>query len=67
MDAGVASIIVAVITVIGGVIISIIEKFRKENKKDHDTVMAFLTDLHDDVEKVDQKLDNHIQWHLDKK
>lgn len=67
MDAALASILVACIATMGTVVVALIEKFRKENKQDHDSVMTFLADLHEDVEKVDKKLDNHIHWHLDKK
>lgn len=67
VDAGIASIIVAVITVVGGVLVTIIEKLRKENKNDHNTVREILMDLHSDIEKVDDKLDKHISWHLDRK
>lgn len=67
MDAGIASIIVAVITVVGGILVTIIEKLRRENKNDHNTVREILMDLHSDIEKVDDKLDKHINWHLDRK
>jgi hypothetical protein len=38
-----------------------------ENKNDHGVVASLLQDLHHDVAKVEDKLDNHIDWHLKKK
>lgn len=67
MDAAFASIIVALIGTIGTVIVTVIQKLRKENKDDHATVHEALRDLHTDIKSVDQKLDNHIEWHLHKK
>lgn len=64
MDAAMASIVVASIVTIGSVIVAIIQQFRKENKKDHDSVMSALTELHSDIKDVDKKLDGHIDWHL---
>lgn len=68
MDAALASIVVACIGTIGGIIVALIQKFRNENKQDHGAVMKILQDLHADVESVDNKIDGHIIWHLtDKK
>lgn len=74
MDTAVASIIVALIGTVGTVVVTIIQKFRKENRLDHNTVMNILQDLHGDVEDlnsgvqaVNNKIDNHIIWHLNDK
>jgi phage terminase Nu1 subunit (DNA packaging protein) len=64
MDAASSSIAVAAIATVGSIIITIIQQFRKENKKDHDTVMEAITGLHNDIKDVDKKLDGHIDWHL---
>lgn len=75
MDAGLASIIVALLTTVGGVIVAMIHKFRKENKEDHHVVRETLTmirndikedlsSIQNDVKDVHEKLDNHIDWHL---
>lgn len=64
MDVGYASIIVAVITTIGTVLVTIVQKFRKENKEDHGKVVEALTSLKMDVKDIDKKLDGHIDWHL---
>lgn len=64
MDTALASIVVASIVTIGSIIVTIIQQFRKENKKDHDSVMVAITELHSDIKDVDKKLDGHIDWHL---
>ena len=64
MDVGLLGVI---ITGIFSVLVTLIQKARKENKQDHDMVYNSLQNLHDDVRSVGEKLDNHIDWHLDKK
>ena len=64
MDIGYASIIVAIVTTVGTVIVSIIQKFRKENRDDHSKVVDALVSLKEDVRDIDKKLDGHIDWHL---
>lgn len=56
-------IVVAIISLIGGIIVSLIQKGRKENKIDHNTVASLLHDVHRDVVKVENKLDDHIKEH----
>lgn len=65
MDFGVASIVVAAITTIGGILVAIIQRLRKENKQDHYTVRDILKDMREDIQNVDSKLDGHIEWHMD--
>lgn len=60
-------IVVAIIAAIGGVLAALIQKGRKENKDDHNHVVNMIKVLHKDVSKVDQKISNHIDWHLDNK
>jgi hypothetical protein len=63
MDVGVS---VAIITGIFSVLVTLIQKARKENKSDHNMVYESLQDLKTDVRDVGTKLDNHIDWHLKK-
>jgi hypothetical protein len=67
LNAALASIYVALIGVIGGIITTIIQRFRKENKNDHMMVRDILISLKEDINSVDGKLDEHIQWHLEEK
>jgi lipopolysaccharide biosynthesis regulator YciM len=70
MDMGTASIIVAAITAVGGIIVAAINKFRKENKDDHAYVRGVLTMLYKSqnrietkVDRVDERLSNHLELH----
>ena len=70
MDPAVASIIVAIIGLvgsIGGVAIKEFRAMRKENQADHGAVMIKLNKVQKTVDKVSDRLDDHIDWHLDKK
>jgi hypothetical protein len=60
------SIIVALVAGIFSVLVTLIQKTRKENKSDHNMVYSSLQDLKDDVRSVGDKLDGHIDWHLKK-
>ena len=59
-----ASIIVAIIGVIGSVLAFQFQKLKKENRNDHGLVIRAITEVQDDVREVGKKLDNHIDWHL---
>jgi hypothetical protein len=70
MDQGLAGIIVAVITAIGGIIVAVIHSARKENRRDHASVVAALIRIRSavektkaTVEKVEDKLDRHLLDH----
>ena len=62
MDWGV--VIAALVTAVGGIITSLLLKVRKENTNDHASVMEILRSVGGKVEKIDSKLDAHIDWHL---
>ena len=59
-------IIAATVTGIFSILVALIQKSRKENKQDHNLVYDSLQNLHQDVRNVNEKLDNHIDWHLNK-
>jgi tetrahydromethanopterin S-methyltransferase subunit G len=56
-----------VVAIIGGPLVVIMQKFRKENKEDHAVVKSLLDKIDGKVDKVDAKVDQHIQWHLGRK
>lgn len=74
------AIIVAAIAAVGGVLAALVQKGRAENKTDHNVVSEMLVNVKDDiidlhhkidhvdqqVFKVDDKLDSHIDWHMKK-
>lgn len=57
-------VVVAIISLVGGVIVALIQQSRKENKQDHNVVAELLHDVHRDVVKVENKLD-HVEDKLD--
>jgi hypothetical protein len=59
-----ASIIVAVIGVVGSILAFQFQKMKKENRSDHGLVIRAITEVQDDVREVGKKLDGHIDWHL---
>jgi len=74
------AVIVACITAIGGLLVALVQKGRKENKNDHNAVATMLLDVKDDildlhhkidhvdeqVEKVDDQMTDHMMWHYRK-
>jgi hypothetical protein len=62
-----SAIIVALITTMGTVLVALFNVLRKENRQDHNIVRDKLEELRQDVKDVDDKLDGHINWHLDDK
>lgn len=57
------SIIVAVISTLGIVLAALIQTLRKENKSDHSVVIETLKIVHEDVVRVEKKLDTHLDDH----
>ena len=57
MDAGIASIWVACIGGSFSLIAVVLQKFRTENKKDHDTVMAMLRLMRRAQDRTEDKVD----------
>ena len=73
MDANAALIFAAAVTAVGGIIVAIIQQFRKENRTDHQVVVGLLHVLRksqqrveDKVERLDERLDDHLEFHVSK-
>ena len=58
------AVLAALVTAVGGIITTLLLKFRKENTQDHASVMEILRSVGGNVERIDSKLDSHIDWHL---
>ena len=68
MDANAALIVAAAVTALGGILVAVIQQFRKENHTDHQVVLGMLKVLHKGqnrvegkVERLDERLTNHIE------
>jgi hypothetical protein len=55
-----------IVAIIGGPVVVILQKLRKENTSQHAESRQLLSIVVDKVDRVDNKLDGHITWHLDK-
>ena len=56
-------IVVAIISLVGGVTVALIQQSRRENKQDHNVVSSLIKQVHKDVVNVENKLDSHIKEH----
>lgn len=62
MDGGTATVLAALITGIFA-LLNILLKFRRENRDDHAIVVGSLNRLTSAVERVEEKVDDHITDH----
>jgi hypothetical protein len=58
--------VLALLSAPGGIIVALIEKTRRENNRDHAKNAELLHRIDGKVDKIDTRLDHHIEWHLDK-
>ena len=70
MDGGWALVLSAVVTAVGGIVVTVISQFRKENREDHAVVSGMLQHIYKrvkgvetKVDKVEGKLNDHIKEH----
>jgi hypothetical protein len=70
VDAGIALVLAAAVTGAFGLLTVVIQRFKTENRKDHDTVMAMLRLMRraqdrteDKVDTVSDRLTEHITKH----
>ena len=70
MDAGWAVFLAAVVSSVGGLLTVLLQRFRKENAKDHDIVMGMLKMVYKKqgtveykIDKVSDKLSEHLENH----
>jgi hypothetical protein len=52
------------VAVIGGPLVVVVQSLRKENTSQHAEARELLKMVAGKVDKVDDKLDGHISWHL---
>ena len=64
MDTGIAAVLGALIAAVGAIIVKLIDQFRKENKEDHAHVVKALDRVSNTIDRVEGKVDSHIDWHL---
>jgi len=55
-----------VVALIGGPLVVVVQSLRKENTSQHAEARELLKMVASKVDKVDDKLDGHISWHMAK-
>lgn len=50
-----------------GVLVTLIERTRRENNRDHHQNSLLLKTIDKKVDHVAERVDDHIEWHLDRK
>ena len=68
MTAEVATVLAAAISAVGGLLGIAIHEFKdmkKKNDADHGAVMIKLNKVQKGVERVAERLDDHVDWHLE--
>jgi low affinity Fe/Cu permease len=64
LDQGWALVIAAGVAAVGSVLVVLIQQFRQENHRDHAVVMDALKQVSHTMERVEGKVDSHIEWHF---
>ena len=49
----------------GGVIVSLIERVRRENTRDHAANSELLRRIDHKVDRIDERMSDHLEWHLE--
>jgi hypothetical protein len=63
VDSGVAVVLSAVVGLVGSVLVTLIQRSRKENKEDHGLVVEHQRLIYRTVMNLDKKFDRHIDDH----
>lgn len=63
MDSGLAVVLSAVVGLVGSVLVTLIQRSRKENKEDHGIVVEHQRLIYRTVIDLDKKIDRHIDDH----
>lgn len=56
-----------IVALIGGPVMWFLSRFDKRNTDQHNANMHVLTRIEHKVDKVDERLDSHIDWHINHK
>lgn len=57
------AVIVLAVLAPGGVLTVLIERMRRENNRDHNKNSELLQQIDGKVDKIDNRLDSHMDWH----
>ena len=54
------------VAIVGGPLMWLLSRFDKRNTEQHGANMKVLERIESKVDRVDERLSDHIDWHLDK-
>jgi hypothetical protein len=57
--------IVLAVVAPGGVIVTMLEKVRRENTRDHAANSDLLRRIDTKVDRIDERMSDHLEWHLE--
>jgi len=63
MDQGLAAVIVGLLTAVGGIIVALIQRARRENRDDHAIVSQQIAHVFRSLTRVEDLMHGHIRWH----
>lgn len=63
MDSGVALVLSALVGLVGSVLVTLIQRSRKENKDDHALVVDHQRLIYRTIVDLDKKIERHIEDH----
>jgi uncharacterized membrane-anchored protein YhcB (DUF1043 family) len=64
LDQGWAFLLTGLVAGVASIIVAVIQQFRKENHKDHAIVMNVLERVSHTMDRVEGKVDSHLDWHI---
>jgi len=64
MEAFLGPVLVALI---GGPVMFFLHRFDRRNTSQHDNNMGVLTNIEKKVDRLDERMDDHFEWHMTKK
>lgn len=59
------AVLVALIAAFASVVVALVQRVRKENSRDHALVVDLIKMLGRKIDKVDGKVDRHVEWHVE--
>ncbi len=63
MDQGLSAVIVGLLTAVGGIIVALIQRARRENRDDHAVVSQQIAHVFRSLTRVEDLMHGHIRWH----
>lgn len=56
----------AFVAAVASIIVALLQRTRRENSADHMVVMDLLRSVGRKIDRVDDKIDRHVEWHANK-